>query len=126
MNISLRFVLAFSFIATLSYPAYEPIKPEPTRWSSAETIATGVALGASEGILSRVTDHIWPLNWILLSEIKSLIAQAIVNDAHRNGERVDHSLLKASSHLASWIAYMAAFNKIEINPVIIPHYIVVI
>lgn len=116
MNIGFKNLLALSLMATLSYSSHEPehIRPQPTRWSSAETMAVGAALGVSEGVLSRITDHIWPFNWLLLHEIKSLVTKAILNDASKSGEVINESLLKDSAWMSSWLAYLIAYNKIQI------------
>ena len=119
MKLSLKAVLAFSFIATLSSAAYEApqVQDTPTRWSSVETMATGALLGASEGLACSLADEVifWPVSWWIFSEMKHLIAKAIINDAHRNRETLDASLLLNTSRLASWITYLSTFNPQVVN-----------
>lgn len=115
MNFYLKTIFALSFIATLSHAAYETPQVQNTpvvRWSSAETMASGAFLGAAEGIACSLSDGVifWPISWWIFSKMKTIIAQAIINDAHRNNETLDASLLLNTSRLASWISYLALLN----------------
>lgn len=78
-------------------------------------MAAGAVIGGVNGFLSRLTDAAFPFNWILLSEIKKIMAQAIIVDAHRDGETIDAELLNNSAWLTSWLTYLAVFPKIVIK-----------
>jgi len=93
----------------------DDVQPQPNRWDSVKTMAVGATIGALNGVLSDMTDSAWPFNWILLREIQKVLAKAIVNDAHRNGEIVDANLLENTAWITSWLAYLAVFPKIVIE-----------
>lgn len=126
MKINSRTLLALSFMAALAIacPALsmeqQEIQPEHSRWSSASTIAAGVTVGAANGILSTLTDAYFPFNWLLLSELKSIMHKAIINDARRAGERIDTQLLTDTSWISSWVAYILAHDKLP-RPVRVEH-----
>jgi hypothetical protein len=108
MNKNLLIIIVCSLMTALSHSASHATQDEPTRWSSGKTMAIGATLGATEGIACSLIDEVvwWPVSWFLLSEIKALIVKAIINDAHRNGESLDASLLNNTSRLCSWLTYL--------------------
>ena len=116
MKINSRSLLALSLMVTLAATPVlameqQEIQPENARWSSASTIAAGVTVGAANGILSTLTDAYFPFNWLLLSELKSIMNRSIVNDARRAGEQIDTELLSNTSWISSWVAYILAHDK---------------
>lgn len=112
--------LILSIIATLSMACSSfgmevSTTPADNRWSSVGTIATGAAVGAANGILSRITDHIWPFNWILLSSIQKTLLRALALDAHKAGETVDERLLHDSAWISSWISWAMATQTFDVS-----------
>ena len=112
--------LSHAFLLILALTASSSLMSDSNRWSSAETIATGAAIGTANGILSRITDAAFPFNWLLLNEIQRLFSKAVINDAQRRGESVDAHLLNDSTWISSWISYLVALNSLSVRYVATP------
>lgn len=104
-----------ALLFTITLTASSSLMSDSNRWSSADTIAAGILVGCSNGWLSRITDAVFPFNWLLLNEIQSLVTKAIINDAHRKDEEIDATLLKDSTWLSSWISYLIVLNHVPVS-----------
>lgn len=98
---------------------------QSNRWSATNTMITGALVGICDGLATRATDSIWPLNWILLCPVKDLVLKAIINDAYKSGEIIDTSLLKDSAWYVSWLTYLAAWSELRSHSIHRPRFLII-
>jgi len=81
-----------------------------SRWGTCKTILAGALVGSTFGMLNYATDDMWPLNWVLFWSLRDTLVKDILDNADRNSESVNESMLTNFTWTSDWIAYLVAYK----------------
>lgn len=89
----------------------QPIKKNTKKWDLIKTISAATAIGSGVGLLGyAITDFFFPFNWYLTYKLRSIIVDAVVQNALDNNETVNYDLLSNTAWLTDWIVYLTAYG----------------